>query len=189
MEVKLHPYLQGKPVGVVQYNPQGCLDTVPPEQDRLTNDSNGSLIAVRCACCAARSFPALPCLARLGLHISAPAARCNIARLPPPMPCCCSYEARALGVKRNSRGDQARAACPDIQLVQVQCAPPSSPARSLVCCCCRGERPAHCTAQLCNCTTLSSTTCQHPRYPPTHTDTPRHCHRHCRCPSPTARPT
>jgi nucleotidyltransferase/DNA polymerase involved in DNA repair len=31
----------------------------------------------------------------------------------------CSYEARASGVKRNMRGDQARAACPDIQLVQA----------------------------------------------------------------------
>lgn len=31
----------------------------------------------------------------------------------------CSYEARAQGVKRNMRGNEARAACPDIQLVQV----------------------------------------------------------------------
>lgn len=37
--------------------------------------------------------------------------------------CACSrsYEARASGVKRNMRGDQARAACPEIQLVQVGC--------------------------------------------------------------------
>lgn len=31
----------------------------------------------------------------------------------------CSYEARAHGVKRNMRGDDARKACPDIQLVQA----------------------------------------------------------------------
>lgn len=37
--------------------------------------------------------------------------------------CPCSYEARAHGVKRNMRGDDARKACPDIQLVQASCRP------------------------------------------------------------------
>ncbi|GAB4815654.1 hypothetical protein N2152v2_002700 [Parachlorella kessleri] len=68
--------LAGKPSGVVQYNPYGDLKTLAPDDDRLLNNSNGSLIAV-------------------------------------------SYEARAAGVKRNMRGDAARALCPDLQLVQV----------------------------------------------------------------------
>lgn len=68
--------LRDKPVGVVQYNPYGDLRTLTPEDDRLMNDSNGSLIAV-------------------------------------------NYAARAAGVKRNHRGDEARKLCPDLQLVQV----------------------------------------------------------------------
>ncbi|KAL4428594.1 hypothetical protein ABPG77_008906 [Micractinium sp. CCAP 211/92] len=76
VEVKQHPELRSKPVGVVQYNPFGNLETRRPDENRVMNDSNGSLIAV-------------------------------------------SYEARAQGVKRNMRGNEARAACPDIQLVQV----------------------------------------------------------------------
>ena len=69
--------LQGKPVGVVQYNPTGDLKTLcPDDADRLMNHSNGSLIAV-------------------------------------------DYLARAAGVKRNQRGDEARSLCPELQLVQV----------------------------------------------------------------------
>lgn len=63
-------------MGVVQYNPYGDLKTLAPTEDRLMNDSNGSLIAV-------------------------------------------NYAARAAGVKRNHRGNEARALCPDLQLVQV----------------------------------------------------------------------
>lgn len=70
------PRLKDKPVGVVQYNPRGDLTTLPPEADRLMNNSNGSLIAV-------------------------------------------NYLARAKGVKRNMSGNEARALCPEIQLVQV----------------------------------------------------------------------
>jgi DNA polymerase eta len=68
--------LKDRPVGVVQYNPYGDLKTLAPHEDRLMNDSNGSLIAV-------------------------------------------NYAARAAGVKRNHRGSEARALCPDLQLVQV----------------------------------------------------------------------
>ncbi|KAL4860199.1 DNA polymerase eta [Chlorella vulgaris] len=46
VEVKQHPQLRGKPVGVVQYNPYGDLATHTPAEDRVMNDSNGSLIAV-----------------------------------------------------------------------------------------------------------------------------------------------
>ena len=60
----------------MQYNPYGDLKTLAPTEDRLMNDSNGSLIAV-------------------------------------------NYAARAAGVKRNHRGNEARALCPDLQLVQV----------------------------------------------------------------------
>jgi hypothetical protein len=70
------PSLRDVPLGIVQYNPYGSLETVKPEDDRRVNESNGSLIAV-------------------------------------------SYEARRKGVKRVMRGDEARAACPDLQLVQV----------------------------------------------------------------------
>ncbi|KAK9830086.1 hypothetical protein WJX72_009709 [[Myrmecia] bisecta] len=76
VEMKRDPQLQGRPVGVVQYNPYGDLKTIGPDEPRIFNDSNGSLIAV-------------------------------------------SYEARAFGVKRNMRGDVARQACPELQLVQV----------------------------------------------------------------------
>lgn len=65
--------LADKPVGVVQYNPYGDLKTFDPDDDRLMNDSNGSLIAV-------------------------------------------NYSARAVGVMRNMRGDEARKLCPDIQV-------------------------------------------------------------------------
>lgn len=68
--------LKDHPVGVVQYNPYGDLKTLAPTEDRLMNDSNGSLIAV-------------------------------------------NYAARASGVKRNHRGNEARALCPDLRLVQV----------------------------------------------------------------------
>jgi nucleotidyltransferase/DNA polymerase involved in DNA repair len=46
VETKLRPELKGKPVVVVQYNPWGNLETVRAEDDRLFNDSNGSIIAV-----------------------------------------------------------------------------------------------------------------------------------------------
>ena len=46
VEVKRDPTLNGKPSGVVQYNPFGDLRTIKPEEPRIFNDSNGSLIAV-----------------------------------------------------------------------------------------------------------------------------------------------
>ncbi|BDA43773.1 DNA polymerase eta [Coccomyxa sp. Obi] len=76
VELKQHPSLIGKPTAVVQYNPNGNLSTLRPEEERIFNRSNGSLIAV-------------------------------------------GYEARAKGVKRGMRGDDARKACPDLNLVQV----------------------------------------------------------------------
>jgi hypothetical protein len=47
VEVRQHPELQGKPLGVVQYNPYGNLETRGPDENRIMNASNGSLIAVR----------------------------------------------------------------------------------------------------------------------------------------------
>ncbi|KAK9866888.1 hypothetical protein WJX84_001766 [Apatococcus fuscideae] len=76
VEVQRDESLRGKPAGVMQYNPFGDLRTIKPEEPRIFNDSNGSLIAV-------------------------------------------GYEARAAGVKRNMRGDEARKHCPEMQLVQV----------------------------------------------------------------------
>lgn len=38
--------LANRPVGVIQYNPWGDLRTLTPTDDRIMNDSNGSLIAV-----------------------------------------------------------------------------------------------------------------------------------------------
>ena len=60
----------------LQYNPNGDLSTITPEENRVKNTSNGSIIAV-------------------------------------------SYEARAHGVKRGMRGDEARRAHAEVQLVQV----------------------------------------------------------------------
>ncbi|EIE19275.1 DNA/RNA polymerase, partial [Coccomyxa subellipsoidea C-169] len=60
----------------LQYNPNGDLSTLRPDEERIFNSSNGSLIAV-------------------------------------------GYEARAKGVKRGMRGDDARKVCPDLNLVQV----------------------------------------------------------------------
>ena len=48
VEARQHPELQGKPVGVVQYNPYGDLETRGADENRVMNASNGSLIAVRC---------------------------------------------------------------------------------------------------------------------------------------------
>ena len=46
MEVQRDESLRGKPAGVMQYNPFGDLRTIKPEEPRIFNDSNGSLIAV-----------------------------------------------------------------------------------------------------------------------------------------------
>lgn len=50
MEQKQHPELAGKPVGVVQYNPNGDLQTFTAEQNRVRADGDAGfqgLIAVR----------------------------------------------------------------------------------------------------------------------------------------------
>ena len=47
VEVRRAPHLQDKPVGVVQYNPLGDLESFAPDDPRRhMNASNGSLIAV-----------------------------------------------------------------------------------------------------------------------------------------------
>jgi len=68
--------LRGVPCAVMQYNPFGDVQDLRPEDDRLMNRSNGSLIAV-------------------------------------------GYEARACGVTRNMRAQEARKLCPQLQTVQV----------------------------------------------------------------------
>lgn len=127
-------------MGVVQYNPYGLLETRGPAENRVMNSSNGSLIAVRRAAPRRAAPPVLlwavaadglrrasclskPVLARRScVHTRTCTSRlANAAALLPPS--CRSYEARAAGVKRNMRGDQARAACPTIQLVQASRGP------------------------------------------------------------------
>lgn len=46
VEVQRNPELKGLPVVTVQYNPFGDLRTITPDEPRIFNDSNGSLIAV-----------------------------------------------------------------------------------------------------------------------------------------------
>ena len=46
VEVQRNPQLKGLPVVTVQYNPFGDLRTITPDESRIFNDSNGSLIAV-----------------------------------------------------------------------------------------------------------------------------------------------
>ena len=46
VEVQRNPQLKGLPVVTVQYNPFGDLRTIAPDEPRVFNDSNGSLIAV-----------------------------------------------------------------------------------------------------------------------------------------------
>lgn len=46
VEVQRNPQLKGLPVVTVQYNPFGDLRTITPDEPRIFNDSNGSLIAV-----------------------------------------------------------------------------------------------------------------------------------------------
>ena len=46
VEVQRNPHLKGLPVVTVQYNPFGDLRTITPDEPRIFNDSNGSLIAV-----------------------------------------------------------------------------------------------------------------------------------------------
>lgn len=114
-------------MGVVQYNPYGSLETIGPDQNRVMNKSNGSLIAVRrVGLLLWLPLQKAQLLAWLGFNSigHSPAIRPidQPARaLSPPLRSCAarSYEARAAGVKRNMRGDEARRACPDIQLVQV----------------------------------------------------------------------
>ena len=78
VEQRLRPELRGRPLAVMQYNPQNPTE-LAIEDDRRMDESDGSLIAV-------------------------------------------SYEARAAGVKRQMRGQEARKACPELALVQVPCA-------------------------------------------------------------------
>ncbi len=46
VEVQRNPSLRDKPMAVVQYNPFGELTSHSAEENRIMNDSNGSLIAV-----------------------------------------------------------------------------------------------------------------------------------------------
>lgn len=76
VEQARRPELRGVPCAVMQYNPFGDVQDLRPDEDRLLNRSNGSLIAV-------------------------------------------GYEARACGVTRNMRAQEARKLCPELQTVQV----------------------------------------------------------------------
>ena len=46
VEQRRDPSLCGKPVAVVQYNPNGDLSDLGPDENRRCDDSDGSLIAV-----------------------------------------------------------------------------------------------------------------------------------------------
>ncbi len=78
------------------------------------NDSNGSLIAVRCEPTNIHSG-----LRQVTFSCTRDLKAGNLKAHLNGAPSECSYEARAHGVKRNMRGDDARKACPDIQLVQA----------------------------------------------------------------------
>lgn len=94
VEVLRNPSLiSGVPVAVVQYNPFGDLASHTPDENRIVNDSNGSLIAVNYA---ARAH---------GVKRWAPVtcAACHLTQPP----------------HSNMRGDEARRHCPELQLVQV----------------------------------------------------------------------
>ena len=46
VEEQYHPQLKGQPIAVMQYNPFGDLATHGPDENRVVNDSNGSIIAL-----------------------------------------------------------------------------------------------------------------------------------------------
>ena len=46
VEMKMHPQLAGQSVAVLQYNPFGDLAAHSAAENRITNDSNGSIIAL-----------------------------------------------------------------------------------------------------------------------------------------------
>lgn len=46
VEQKAHPRLHGMPIAVIQYNPFGDLKTYREDEERVFNDSNGSIIAL-----------------------------------------------------------------------------------------------------------------------------------------------
>jgi DNA polymerase eta len=46
VEAEAHPHLKGQPIAVIQYNPFGDLSTVDETENRVQNESNGSIIAL-----------------------------------------------------------------------------------------------------------------------------------------------
>jgi DNA polymerase eta len=46
VEELYNPQLKGQPIAVMQYNPFGDLCSIGPEENRVLNDSNGSIIAL-----------------------------------------------------------------------------------------------------------------------------------------------
>lgn len=117
----MDPSLVGVPCGVIQYNPYGNLADLPVEANRRMDHSNGSLIAVsyevRVVCMSVCScgWPSHP----HGLNQAPSTNTSHTLPLPTPTYPPTNTKARARGVTRIMRGDQARAVCPEIALIQV----------------------------------------------------------------------
>lgn len=100
------PRLEGKPVCVVQYNPSGNIPSLAADDDRVLQTAPNSIIALSYVRRGVRRFRTK--ISRMGVILVQDVLPCLV------------QEARARGLKRSMRADEALKACPEAVLIQVR---------------------------------------------------------------------